>query len=266
MKELVLLKLGGSSITKKADNKFEMNEEVLNNSAKEIAQALKEKEFNLILICGVGPFGHTNVKKYDLNNGIKTKNQEKGVEKTIQDCDFVADKVIEALEKQKLKTRHLPGYWVCKHDNKKVIVYEIEDYEKALQRGEIPITTGTMVKDKTLKWSVMSGDTSIAQITKQMKPQKIILGTDVDGIYTADPKIEKNAKLIKEINKENLEEVIKMADKSKAIDVTGGMKGKLEKLAEQLNGNEAQIFNLLIPGNLKKALLGKELNSTKIKL
>jgi isopentenyl phosphate kinase len=95
-----------------------MNEEVLNNSAKEISQALKEKEFNLIIICGVGPFGHTNVKEYDLNNGIKTRKQEEGVEKTIKDCDFVADKVIEALEKQKIKTRHIPGYWVCKQDNK----------------------------------------------------------------------------------------------------------------------------------------------------
>jgi isopentenyl phosphate kinase len=266
VKELILLKLGGSSITKKADNKFEMNEEVLNNSAKEIAIALKEKEFNLIIICGVGPFGHTNVKEYDLNNGIKTKKQEEGTEKTIKDCDFVADKVIEALEKQKIKTRHVPGYWVCRQDNKKVTTYEIEEYEKALRGGEVPITTGIMVKDRTLKWSVMSGDTAIAQIIKQMKPSKIILGTDVDGIYTTDPKIDSNAKLIKEINKENLQSVIKMASESKAVDVTGGMKGKLEKLAEQLNGNEAQIFNLLIPGNLKSALLGKELNSTKIKL
>lgn len=266
MKELILLKLGGSSITKKADNKFEMNQEVLENSAKEIALALKEKEFNLIIICGVGPFGHTNVKEYGLNNGIKTRRQEEGVEKTIKDCDFVANKVIEALEKHKIKTRHVPGYWVCKQNNKKVIAYEVEEYEKALRGGEIPITTGIMVKDKTLKWSVMSGDTAIAQIIKQMNPQKIILGTDVDGIYTADPKINKNAKLIKEINKENLDDVIKMASESKSVDVTGGMKGKLEKLAEQLNGNEAQIFNLFTPGNLNKALLGKELNSTKIKL
>ncbi len=266
MKELILLKLGGSSITKKADNKFEMNIAVIDDAAKEIAFALKERDFNLIIICGVGPFGHTNVKEYDLNDGIKTKKQEEGTEKTIKDCDYVADQVIETLEKQKLKTRHIPGYWVCKQDNKKVITYEIEEYEKALRGGEIPITTGIMVKDRTLKWSVMSGDTAIAQITKLMKPDKILLGTDVNGIYTADPKINPAAKLIKEINKENFNEVIKMASESNSVDVTGGMKGKLEKLAEQLNGSEAQIFNLFTKGNLEKALLGKELISTKIKL
>ena len=38
MKELVLLKLGGSSITKKLIINSEMNEEVLNNSAKEITK------------------------------------------------------------------------------------------------------------------------------------------------------------------------------------------------------------------------------------
>jgi isopentenyl phosphate kinase len=50
-----------------------------------------------------------------------------------------------------------------------------------------------MVKDKEWKWSVMSGDTVIAQTCKLMKPKKVLMGTDVDGIFTADPKIDKNA-------------------------------------------------------------------------
>jgi isopentenyl phosphate kinase len=59
---------------------------------------------------------------------------------------------------------------------------------------------------------------------------------------------------------------LEKAGRSKAVDVTGGMKGKLEKLAQQLNGVPAEIFNLFIPGNLEKALEGKEIKCTKVRL
>ena len=44
------------------------------------------------------------------------------------------------------------------------------------------------------------------------------------------------------------------------------MKGKLEKLAQQLGGVPAKIFSLFVPGNLEKALEGKEIRCTKIRL
>ncbi len=267
MENLIVIKLGGSSITKKAEGKFEMNETVLKSAAKQISQALKsDNSLKLILVCGVGPFGHTNVVKYDLNNGIKTSAQEKGVEVTIKDCNFVAESVMDALENEGLKTEHVPGYLVCKQDGRKVISFDAEPYTNAVEKGIIPVTTGIMVKDKSLKWSVMSGDAAIAQITMRLIPKKVVIGTDVDGIFTGDPKEDKKAKLIEEISNTNLESVLKKATNSKAVDVTGGMKGKLEKLAETLNGTECQIFNLFTDGNLKKALLGEKMTSTKLKI
>jgi len=267
MENLIILKLGGSSITKKAEGKYEMNESILKKSVSQISQALKEKpKTKLILICGVGPFGHSNVVKYDLNNGIKTKEQEEGVEITIKDCNFVASEVTSALEKEKVKTEHIPGYAVCKQDGRKVVSFDVTPYEQALEKGLVPVTTGMMVKDKSLKWSAMSGDAAIAQITKQLRPEKVIIGTDVDGIFTADPKEDKKATLIKEITKTNLKSVLEKASKSKAVDVTGGMKGKLEKLAETLNGTPCEIFNLFTEANLKKAVLGEKITSTKLKI
>jgi isopentenyl phosphate kinase len=266
MNDLIVLKLGGSSITKKADNKFEMDYEILERAAKEIAKAKKQKKFDLIVACGVGPFGHTNVKKFDLNNGIKTPEQEKGVEQTIKDCDFVADEVMNALEKAGLKTIHVPGYLVSKQDNKKTISFDIEPYKKALKGGKIPVTTGNMVKDKSLKWSVMSGDKVLAYTSKLLKPKRVLVGTNVDGIFTADPTLDPKAKLVPEINKQNLNEVLEMASSSNAVDVTGGMKGKLEQISQQLSGTPTEIFNLFVEGNLEKALLEQKIKSTKVLL
>ncbi len=48
---LIILKLGGSSITKKADNKFEMDNSILERSAQEIKNALeKNPKLKIILI------------------------------------------------------------------------------------------------------------------------------------------------------------------------------------------------------------------------
>ncbi|MEI7961427.1 MAG: isopentenyl phosphate kinase [archaeon] len=267
MKNLIVLKFGGSSITKKEENKFEMNNVILKQAASELANALKQNpKLKIALVCGVGPFGHTNVVKYNLNNGINNSVQEKGVKITNKDCDFVGKETAKALEKEGLKVKFIPGYEICVQENKKVKHFELALYKKALANGEMPLSTGVMVPDEKMKWSVMSGDTVIAQLAKQLRPEKVLMGTDVDGIYTADPKNDDGAELILEINNKNLKEVLKKAGESKAMDVTGGMKGKLEKLAEQLNGVPAEIFNLFIAGNLKKALLCEEIKSTKIDL
>ena len=266
LSDLVVIKFGGSSITKKADNQFEMNYEVLNQSAEELYRAIKKTKYKVALICGEGPFGHTNVKKLNLNDGIKTREQEEGTQKTIVDCNFVAQETSTALEKFGLKTKIIPGYLVCKQDNRKAISFDTKEYVKAIHGGFIPITTGTMVKDKTLKWSVMSGDTAVAELCKQLRPRKVIMGTDVDGIYTADPKVNPKAKLIESITKENVPKILEMVGESNSVDVTGGMKGKLEKLALTLNGVPGEIFNLFTKGNLEKAFIGEEIKDTKIRL
>jgi len=266
MVDLFVIKFGGSSITKKADNKFEMNEEILKQCAKELASVMKKKPMKLALVCGVGPFGHTNVKMYNLNNGITTEEQMKGVEKTNKDCNFVGQSVVEALEKEGVKTKLIPGYEVCEQSNKKIIKFDFVPYEKALNEEFVPITTGIMVKDDKLKWSVMSGDKVIAQLAKHFRPTKVLMGTDVDGIFTADPKVNSHAELIEEITRKNVPKILEKVGESKSVDVTGGMKGKLEQLAEQLNGAPAEIFNLSTKGNLEKVLTGKEVKDTKIKL
>jgi len=266
MNDLFIIKFGGSSITKKADNKFEMNEKILKQSAKELSSAMKQKKMQIVLVCGVGPFGHTNVKLYDLNNGIKTDEQMKGVEKTNKDCNFVGESTAKALEKEGIKTKLIPGYEVCKQNNKKIVEYDFAPYEKALKEGFVPISTGIMVPDIELKWSVMSGDKVIAQTAKHFKPKMVLMGTDVDGIYTADPKVNPKAELIDEITRANVPKILEKVGESKSVDVTGGMKGKLEQLSEQLNGTPAEIFNLFTKGNLEKVLLGKKIKDTKIKL
>jgi isopentenyl phosphate kinase len=119
-----------------------------------------------------------------------------------------------------------------------------------------------MVPDEKLNASVVSGDTIIAVLAKEFKAKKVLLGTDVAGIFTADPKKEKGAKRIPLIDRKNFDSVIEKVSGSKAIDVTGGMRGKLEKL----KGLNALVFDATKAGNVFKALAGKKVDGTEIRL
>ena len=58
MKALTVVKLGGSVITKKDEDKAEVRADVLARLAAEIAYAQAQKPSPLIVVHGAGPFGH----------------------------------------------------------------------------------------------------------------------------------------------------------------------------------------------------------------
>jgi len=266
MSDLYIIKLGGSAITEKEGNKFEAREKTLERIASEIKKASAEKGFSLLIVHGVGPFGHTNVKEYDINNGINTERQKEGLEKTKKDCAFLNKIVVEKLKEAGIHAVSFnPGELILQ-ENKKIVEFDINGIEKALGERKVPVLFGQMVPDKKLVASVCSGDASLAFLAKKLKPKKVFLGTDVAGVFTADPKENSEAERIPLIDKKNFEEIIKKVGEAKTVDVTQGMKGKLLKLREQLKGTESFIFDANQEGNFYRALAGKKIEGTEIRL
>ena len=74
-KPLFVIKLGGSVITYKSHPTGKLRVKRIKEIAREIKQAQEEKNFNLILINGVGSYGHPVAKKYGTIHGIKNKVQ-----------------------------------------------------------------------------------------------------------------------------------------------------------------------------------------------
>jgi isopentenyl phosphate kinase len=266
MDNLVIIKFGGSSITKKSENLFEMNYELLERIVKEFKEGNQNTTSKFIIICGVGPFGHTNVRNFQLTGKIEGKEKLFGVEKTMDDCDFVGEEVSRILSKYDVQSKYIPAYDIAIQDNGNMRSFDQSPYVNLIEQGVIPISTGIMVKDITNNWSVVSGDTIIAELTKTLLPKQILMGTDVDGIFTDDPKKNSEAELITEITLDNIENLIMQTGESSSIDVTGGMRGKLEKLSNTVNGIPTKIFNLFTPGNLKELLLGRNIKCTTIEL
>ena len=266
MPGLYIIKLGGSVITEKEGNRFEVKEEEIARIATEVKKAMDEEGFQLIVVHGAGPFGHTNVKEFGIENGVYSERHKQGLEKTIKDCNYLDSVVVEKLREQGIEAVAFNPWELIEARERKIVRFEITGIEKALGEGKVPVLYGQMVKDEAVNASPLSGDSIIAFLTKKLKPEKVLLGTDVAGIFTADPKRVKEAKRIELVDENNFEEILEKVEESAAVDVTGGMKGKLMKLREQLKGTTALIFDAKEKGNFYRALKGEKVEGTTIRL
>ncbi len=124
--------------------------------------------------------------------------------------------------------------------------------------GFVPVLYGDVVLDleDKIKMAVLSGDQIIKYLAENLKPEKVVLGSDVDGIYNKDPKKYSDACLLKVVTSYN---DLESADSTQTVDVTGGMGGKLNELLELTKiGIESEIINASHDNNIKRALKGEK--------
>ena len=121
--------------------------------------------------------------------------------------------------------------------------------EKLLELDVLPvINENDTVATKEIK--VGDNDTLAALVAKSSGSNLLVLLSDIDGLYTKDPREDKNAKLIKEVD--NISDDIMALGGGKGSSLgTGGMKTKLQaaKICTEagcdmviLNGKEPEIL------------------------
>jgi isopentenyl phosphate kinase len=90
----------------------------------------------------------------------------------------------------------------------------------------------------------------------------MVLGSDVDGVYTADPKLVEEARLIPRLSLKELESMTELGE-AISTDVTGGMLGKVREAAEAvIAGVEVVIVNAGVAGRVGAALRGERVIGT----
>jgi len=110
--------------------------------------------------------------------------------------------------------------------------------------------------------AVLSGDQIIKFLAENLHAKRVILATDVDGIYNKNPKKYSDAHLIETVS--SLEQM--ETGEETNTDVTGGMGGKVSELLELLELKiESEIINANTEGNIRKALNGENVTGTRIK-
>lgn len=251
--KLLIIKLGGSVITFKDDPEPKVREETIESLAQEIKE-LSESGYKIIIVHGAGSFGHPPVKKYQLHKGMQTQEQKQAFSLVISELmrlnSILINKFVEAL----LPVASLPPHSFVTQDSGKFTGFDTETIEDYLSSTHIPVLFGDLVMDRSWGCSVLSGDVIVPYLAQKLKAEKVIYLSDVDGIFDKDPKKYPDAKLIKDVNDQNLEEVLKGLTSNNPNDVTGEMEGKILEIKKYFSGLPVVITNGLVPKNLTKAV------------
>jgi isopentenyl phosphate kinase len=259
----VILKFGGSVITNKAENRFEVKEDVLARLCKEIQAARAVTPMRLVLVHGAGPFGHTMVTDYGI---AKTLDVEKGIEGFVRTHNSMQDlnyRVMCAMRDAGLLPFPVQPSASISQKNRTIEWFETRVVTGLMDLDPeiVPVLYGDMVLDSAMGGSVMSGDAVVSTLAPAIGASRVLMGTDVDGIYTGDPRKNPKASRIETITADNFDEVRKAVHGSAAVDVTGGMEKKLLEIRDNLAGIDVAIFDALQPGSVQRALQGESLGT-----
>ena len=127
------------------------------------------------------------------------------------------------------------------------------DIEKYIKSGGIPIITGFQGLNNYLRLTTLGrggSDASAIMIAKFLKADKCIIYTDVDGVYTTDPKLHKKAKKIKQIQYDEMLEMASLG--SKVMQPTSVQDAKLNKIDISVKSSFISKPGTLITKNFKK--------------
>jgi isopentenyl phosphate kinase len=134
-----------------------------------------------------------------------------------------------------------------------------------IKLGLIPCIGGDLVQDVSLGASVVSGDQIAVNLALAFNAHTIIFATDVDGLFTANPKLNHRARLISTLDIVKLQEWAGKAGPANAPDASGGMRGKLNEILPAVRaGIKIVIINLNKPQRLQGAMAGKHVEGTTI--
>lgn len=259
MKKLIILKIGGSLITDKFSLMPKVKRESLRRISKEISSVYELKKFSLVIIHGVDPFGHVIVRKTGIDKGIKNKKQLKYFAETQRLQNELNVIVTKYLIKAGLPAIPCQASSFAVMDSGRLVKMDISAIRGFIEMGMIPVLYGVPAYDKSQKCSILSGDQIAPYLAVKLNAIKIIHATNVDGIFTSDPHKNPMAKLIPRLDNKNIAQVKKWVSGSMAIDVTGGMLGKVLELSK--TRIESQILNGSVPGNIIKAFNGEKIGT-----
>jgi len=254
-----VLKIGGSVITDK-NGELAARTEVINRLAEEIQKANVK---NLIIVHGGGSFGHPTAQKYGIKDGLKDDAQKAGFAETHHVMTVLNGLIMDALVWHSVPAVSVTPSSCMITENGRIKFFEDTILRLLLEMSFTPVLYGDATLDEKLGFTILSGDQIVSYLARTFNAHKIVIGVDVDGLYDADPKAAKNAKLYTHLTLQELKDVQGKLGKPTAADVTGGMLGKITELIPAIEqGIPVTIINAAKSNHVYKALIGEKVEGT----
>ncbi|MCP4167468.1 MAG: isopentenyl phosphate kinase family protein [Chloroflexi bacterium] len=251
------IKLGGSLITDK-NRPVTPRPLVIQRLAEEIATAYHAFPSRPFLLShGSGSYGHVVGRRYHTRQGVHDSEGWRGFAETGYIAAQLNRLVLAAFLRTGLPVISLPPSVLVRCNKGQIETFHIEPVQAALRAGLIPVLFGDIAFDTHLGGTIVSTEQVLAAATPFLCPGHITLVGVVDGVYDADPLSVPDATPLPQLRASQLDTVKAMLGGSYGVDVTGGMAGKIESMAELLRHHPNLRIHLLsgeIPGHLQEHL------------
>jgi isopentenyl phosphate kinase len=255
-----ILKLGGSVVTHKDEYMSEHTENI-KRLAEEIAEA---GAYPLIIVHGGGSFGHPLAKKHGIAGGMVDKSQVFGFSETHQAMVKLNEIIVDILLNAGVPAFSFSPSSMLRTDGKRLNDLDTGLIKEYIELGMVPVLYGDAVLDSQQTFAILSGDQLIAKLSNDLGADGVIFGSDVDGIFTDNPKLNPDARFIESVSISGNEANV---GDTTHTDVTGGMRGKLSEAAEAVKGGaDVLMVNAFVPGRVKAALRGEKVIGTVLTL
>lgn len=256
-----ILKIGGSVVTDKNGELAARTSEI-DRLAGEIQQA---KVKNLIIVHGGGSFGHPTAERHRIRDGYKEETQKIGFSETHHVMTVLNGLLMDSLIWHNVSAVSITPSSFIITENDRIKDFDNTALRTLLTMGFTPVLYGDAVLDTKKGFTILSGDQLVSALAIRFNAGRIIIGVDVDGVYTADPKMQKNARMLEHLTLEELKNLKDKLGKPTACDVTGGMFGKMAELVTAVeNGIPVAVINAAKPRYVYMALKGEAVRGTAI--
>ncbi len=224
MKKVIVQKYGGSSVA---------NAERIKNVAKRVV-SYKKKGHSLVVV--VSALGDTTDDLIDLANKITTEPSHREMDMLLSTGEQISVALLAmAIHKLGEEAISFTGAQVgiitdTNYTKARIIKINGDKIREELKNGKIVIVAGfqgiNLKQDITTLGRGGSDLTAVA-LAKELKADECEIYTDVEGIYTTDPRIEETAKKIKVIT---YDEMLEMASLGAQV-----MQGRSIEVAKKFN-------------------------------
>jgi isopentenyl phosphate kinase len=260
MAEVVFLKLGGSLITDKRVDEMARHEVIGQMAAAVAAARARRPAMHLVVGHGSGSYGHVYGKRYGTRNGAETTADWYGFAATGDAAARLNRIVVAALLAVGVPAWSIQPGVALRCADGRIVAGPEETVALALARGVVPVVFGDVALDEVRGCTIASTEEIFERLAEHLRPTRIVLAGEVDGIFTADPLQDSTAQRIAQITPADFDVVAAGLGGSHGVDVTGGMHAKVEQSVAMVRSHPdltVVVCSGLNPASLVAAICGE---------
>jgi len=255
---LQFVKFGGSLITDKA-RAYTARHETIRRLAEEVRQALDvEPGLRLLLGHGSGSFGHWAAEPYSTQKGVSTPREWRGYAEVAAAAARLNRIVTDAFLAAGVPVLSVQPSASARCRDGELVSLDMRPIREALAHGLVPLVYGDVALDEVRGGTIASTEDLFVYLADELRPDRILLLSRVPGVLDAHDEV------VSQITPKSLPRLREMLSGSEAVDVTGGMADKVERMVELVARHPQTTVRILTgtePGLLTGCLVDGEIEA-----